>query len=367
MPRAAACSSREADRIPFRSSLAAPQPSNAKLARRPRVRSLHAWRAPPTPLQVYGCVRMDDFLDGLAARVTRNTTSLDIFRRLWAPQPEVPPSGPGTPLQTKARVACATSSARLKERGWGRLQGSGKRKGLPSTPPTRAHPLLRCCSSTSAGCCSQTRCCWQKRATRFSTASACACQTGAATVGRSRCQGVGQGAEGAAAAAWREAGGCMQQPVPPFCRLPPTPRCFFYTAAATTLGRAADGSRRTLRGDDPHSLVAASPLPVLQYGSIGWSVGATLGLAVGGAGQGRRVLACIGDGSFQMAAQAGAARPAPRVAPPRCAAGMGGLGRSLATRQCTCSCNVPLPPESELQWTCGTSSRPCMPICCRPC
>jgi pyruvate decarboxylase len=40
----------------------------------------------------------------------------------------------------------------------------------------------------------------------------------------------------------------------------------------------------------------------MQYGSIGWSVGATLGyqLAVAPA---RRVIACIGDGSFQMTAQ----------------------------------------------------------------
>lgn len=40
-----------------------------------------------------------------------------------------------------------------------------------------------------------------------------------------------------------------------------------------------------------------------QYGSIGWSVGATLGMAVAGKDAGRRVLACIGDGSFQMTAQ----------------------------------------------------------------
>lgn len=40
-----------------------------------------------------------------------------------------------------------------------------------------------------------------------------------------------------------------------------------------------------------------------QYGSIGWSVGATLGLALGGKDAGKRVLACIGDGSFQLTAQ----------------------------------------------------------------
>jgi len=40
----------------------------------------------------------------------------------------------------------------------------------------------------------------------------------------------------------------------------------------------------------------------MQYGSIGWSVGAALGVSLG-AGRGRRVVALIGDGSFQMAAQ----------------------------------------------------------------
>ncbi|KAJ0088340.1 hypothetical protein Patl1_31380 [Pistacia atlantica] len=39
----------------------------------------------------------------------------------------------------------------------------------------------------------------------------------------------------------------------------------------------------------------------LQYGSIGWSVGATLGYAQ--AVPNKRVIACIGDGSFQMTAQ----------------------------------------------------------------
>ncbi|KAI8014612.1 Pyruvate decarboxylase 4 [Camellia lanceoleosa] len=39
----------------------------------------------------------------------------------------------------------------------------------------------------------------------------------------------------------------------------------------------------------------------MQYGSIGWSVGATLGYAQ--AAQNKRVIACIGDGSFQVTAQ----------------------------------------------------------------
>ena len=54
-----------------------------------------------------------------------------------------------------------------------------------------------------------------------------------------------------------------------------------------------------------------------QYGSIGWSVGATLGLAVAGRQEGRRVVACIGDGSFQMTAQAS------HLAAPAAAAGLG--------------------------------------------
>ena len=40
----------------------------------------------------------------------------------------------------------------------------------------------------------------------------------------------------------------------------------------------------------------------MQYGSIGWSVGATLGYQVAVSGQ-RRAIALIGDGSFQMTAQ----------------------------------------------------------------
>jgi len=40
----------------------------------------------------------------------------------------------------------------------------------------------------------------------------------------------------------------------------------------------------------------------MQYGSIGWSVGATFGYALATKGK-RRVISCIGDGSFQMTAQ----------------------------------------------------------------
>jgi TPP-dependent 2-oxoacid decarboxylase len=39
----------------------------------------------------------------------------------------------------------------------------------------------------------------------------------------------------------------------------------------------------------------------MQYGSIGWSVGAALGYCLGSPA--RKVIACIGDGSFQLTAQ----------------------------------------------------------------
>ena len=41
----------------------------------------------------------------------------------------------------------------------------------------------------------------------------------------------------------------------------------------------------------------------MQYGSIGWSVGAVLGYAMAAQEKGKRVIAMIGDGSFQMTAQ----------------------------------------------------------------
>ena len=40
----------------------------------------------------------------------------------------------------------------------------------------------------------------------------------------------------------------------------------------------------------------------MQYGSIGWATGATLGVCVG-AGPNKRVVSLIGDGSFQLTAQ----------------------------------------------------------------
>ena len=54
--------------------------------------------------QVFGCVRMDDFLAGLAARVAHNSAALEIYRRLYVPPSQVPPSEEGTPLETKARA-----------------------------------------------------------------------------------------------------------------------------------------------------------------------------------------------------------------------------------------------------------------------
>ena len=41
----------------------------------------------------------------------------------------------------------------------------------------------------------------------------------------------------------------------------------------------------------------------MQYGSIGWSVGACLGCAVGSRAQGRRMVLFVGDGCFQIGAQ----------------------------------------------------------------
>lgn len=47
----------------------------------------------------------------------------------------------------------------------------------------------------------------------------------------------------------------------------------------------------------------------LRYGSIGWSVGATLGYALAAAADGKRLLSMIGDGSFQVTAQVGSVEP----------------------------------------------------------
>lgn len=48
----------------------------------------------------------------------------------------------------------------------------------------------------------------------------------------------------------------------------------------------------------------------MQYGSIGWAVGALLGYAQALKGK-KRVIASIGDGSFQVTAQVPASHPKP--------------------------------------------------------
>lgn len=68
---------------------------------------------PCTTLQVYGCVRLDDFLAALAQRVERNATALDIFRRLHVPQAEVPSLEPDAPLQTKVRSGMVELGAKM--------------------------------------------------------------------------------------------------------------------------------------------------------------------------------------------------------------------------------------------------------------
>ncbi|KAI3428523.1 hypothetical protein D9Q98_007346 [Chlorella vulgaris] len=133
--------------------------------------------------QVFGCVRMNDFMAALARRIKPNSNSMDIYKRLFCPAPEVPPSPEGSPLQTKTLF---------------------KHIGGLLDPST----LLLA-------------------------------ETGDSIFN------------------------CQKLSLPDGCQ---------YNWSQ-------------------------------QYGSIGWSVGATLGLALGGKDAGKRVLACIGDGSFQLTAQ----------------------------------------------------------------
>ena len=51
--------------------------------------------------QVYGCVNLKDFLDGLASVVEHNSTSLDIWERMKEPECEIPPTPANSPLMTK--------------------------------------------------------------------------------------------------------------------------------------------------------------------------------------------------------------------------------------------------------------------------
>lgn len=41
----------------------------------------------------------------------------------------------------------------------------------------------------------------------------------------------------------------------------------------------------------------------MQYGSIGWSVGATLGFSVGARSKEKRLITFVGDGCYQIGAQ----------------------------------------------------------------
>lgn len=59
----------------------------------------------------------------------------------------------------------------------------------------------------------------------------------------------------------------------------------------------------------------------MQYGSIGWSVGAALGYQLGAAPRGKRLCLFVGDGCFQIGAQVG-----PSILP----AGTQGRGRGGA-------------------------------------
>lgn len=70
-----------------------------------------------------------------------------------------------------------------------------------------------------------------------------------------------------------------------------TPDC---TIIAETGDSWFNGIRLTLPADARFEIE-------MQWGSIGWSVPATFGYAVGA--QNRRIIAVIGDGSFQLTAQ----------------------------------------------------------------
>ncbi|KAL6782419.1 hypothetical protein ACKKBG_A06710 [Auxenochlorella protothecoides x Auxenochlorella symbiontica] len=133
--------------------------------------------------QVFGCVRMDDFLCGLAEAITPNDTAHQIFKRLWVPTPVVEPSEEGSPLRTKHLFAHVQ--------------------------------------------------------TLLDDKTILIAETGDSIFN------------------------CQKLKLPRGCTY--------------------EWSQ--------------------QYGSIGWSVGAVLGAAIGGQKDGRRVVACIGDGSFQVTAQ----------------------------------------------------------------
>lgn len=185
----------------------------------------------PACLQVFGCVNMRDFLAALAARRLKpNATSMDIYRRLYAPPPEVAPSPAGSPLQTKVGVRMRATAA----------DGSCLRHAVWDQPHMRPGRLLAAA--------------WPSQS----------CAPRSLQVLFKHIQGLLQPSTMLLGETGDAIFNCQKLALPDGCRY--------------------DWSQ--------------------QYGSIGWSVGATLGLAMAGRDAGRRVLACIGDGSFQMTAQA---------------------------------------------------------------
>jgi pyruvate decarboxylase len=50
---------------------------------------------------VFGCVKMEDFLLNLAKKIQKNSHALEIYNRMVAPPPSIPSSPPGSPLLTK--------------------------------------------------------------------------------------------------------------------------------------------------------------------------------------------------------------------------------------------------------------------------
>jgi pyruvate decarboxylase len=99
-------------------------------------------------------------------------------------------------------------------------------------------------------------------------------------------------------------------PSPPAAR-PPVPGAKLTTAALMAQIQALLTSESAVVAETGDSwfnginlrLPAGAAFEIqMRYGSIGWSVGATLGYALA-AGRSRRVVALIGDGSFQLTAQ----------------------------------------------------------------
>jgi pyruvate decarboxylase len=100
-------------------------------------------------------------------------------------------------------------------------------------------------------------------------------------------------------------------PVPPAATSAPDPGSKLTTLALMSQVQAVLGPETTVLAETGDSwfnglklrLPAGARFEIqMRYGSIGWSVPATLGLALGQEA-GRRVVALIGDGSFQLTAQ----------------------------------------------------------------